>query len=67
MKDPKTAVERLEEKLNKWSDGRFYFPAHLFEEAKQIEKEQITTAYQADRLPCSDEDAEQYYNETFSK
>jgi hypothetical protein len=33
--------------------------------AKAIEKEQIITAYQSDRTPCSDEDAEQYYNETY--
>ncbi len=25
-----TAVEWLEEQLNKWSDGRFYLPPHLF-------------------------------------
>ena len=39
----------------------------LFKTAKQIEKEQITNAYKADRYPCSYEDAEQYYNETFKK
>jgi hypothetical protein len=33
--------------------------------AKVIEKWQIITAYQSDRTPCSDEDAEQYYNETY--
>jgi hypothetical protein len=33
--------------------------------AKAMEKEQIITAYQSDRTPCSDEDAEQYYNETY--
>lgn len=31
----------------------------------EMEKEQITTAYKADRYPCSDEDAEHYYNETY--
>lgn len=36
-----TAVEWLEEQLNKWSDGRFYLPPHLFEKAKEIEKQQI--------------------------
>ena len=35
-----TTVEWLEEQLNKWSDGRFYLPPHLFEQAKQMEKEQ---------------------------
>ena len=33
--------------------------------AKEMEKEQISIAYQSDRTPCSDEDAEQYYNETY--
>jgi hypothetical protein len=33
--------------------------------AKEMEKEQISIAYQSDRIPCSDEDAEQYYNETY--
>jgi hypothetical protein len=33
--------------------------------AKAMEKEQIEMAYQADRSPCSDEDAEQYYKETY--
>ena len=37
------------------------------EEAKQKEKEQIEMAYQADRYPCSDEDAQQYYKETYNK
>ena len=36
-------------------------------DAKQMENDQITTAYKADRHPCSDEDAQQYYNETFGK
>jgi flagellar biosynthesis regulator FlbT len=35
--------------------------------AKQMEREQIEEAYKADLHPCSDEDAEQYYNETYSK
>jgi hypothetical protein len=39
----------------------------LLEQAKEIEKEQIINAYKADLHPCSDEDAEQYYNETFKQ
>lgn len=31
------------------------------------EKQQIVDAYKADLYPCSDEDAETYYNETFNK
>ncbi len=30
-----------------------------------MEKEQIIDAYKSDRHPCSDEDAEQYYNQTY--
>ncbi len=33
--------------------------------AKAMEKEQIIDAYKSDRHPCSDEDAEQYYNDTY--
>ncbi len=65
MEKTQTAVDWLEEQLNKWSDGRFYLPPHLFEQAKAMEKEQIIIAYQSDRYPCSDSDAEQYYNETY--
>jgi hypothetical protein len=39
----------------------------LLEQAKEIEKEQIINAYKADLHPCSDEDAEKYYNETFKQ
>ena len=34
---------------------------------KEKEKQQIIDAYKADLHPCSDEDAEQYYNETFKQ
>ena len=37
------------------------------DQAIAMEKEQIVDAYKSDRHPCSDEDAEQYYNETYSK
>ena len=33
----------------------------------EMEKEQIIDAYRADLFPCSDEDAEQYYNETYGR
>jgi hypothetical protein len=39
----------------------------LIEQAKEMEKEQIKDAYKADLHPCSDDDAEQYYNETFKQ
>ena len=38
----------------------------LREEALKKEKEQITKAYGWDRFPCSEEDEEQYYNETYN-
>jgi hypothetical protein len=37
----------------------------FIEQAKEMEKEQIIDAYKSDRYPCSDEDAEKYYNETY--
>ena len=68
-----TAVQWLEEQLNKWSDGRFYLPPHLFEQAKQMEKEQIMDAHIEgqrvfDKHPhthWTNDQAEQYYNEMY--
>lgn len=37
----------------------------LKEQALAMEREQIIEAYGSDRFPCSDEDAETYYNETY--
>ena len=62
-----TAVEWLEEQLNKWSDGRFYLPPHLFEQAKQMEKEQIMQAFLEGKVNHSKDWAEEYYNETYKK
>jgi hypothetical protein len=39
----------------------------LLTQAKAMEKEKIMDAYKADLYPCSDEDAEQYYKETFKQ
>ena len=39
----------------------------LIEQALEMEKEQIIIAYKSDRYPCSDQDAEDYYNTTFKK
>ena len=68
-----TVVEWLEEQLIKWSDGRFYLPPHLFEQAKQMEKEQIMDAHIEgqrvfDKHPhthWTNDQAEQYYNEMY--
>ena len=72
-----TAVEWLEEQLNKWSDGRFYLPPHLFEQAKQMEKEQIMKAYDdgvdyeisiySNMGVLTAMDSEEYYNETYER
>jgi hypothetical protein len=59
----KTAVEILEEQLYEWLDGRIYLPPAFFEQAKEMEKEQIIDSinkYAPDWI-----DAEKYYNETF--
>ena len=60
MSKQQTAVEFLE-KL--WKQ-EILFP-YSFTMAKEMEKQQIIEAYLSDRFPCSDEDAEEYYNETY--
>jgi hypothetical protein len=44
-----------------------YVSEAQLEQALKMEKEQVIMAYKADLHPCSDEDAEQYYNETFKQ
>ena len=39
----------------------------FIKKAQAMEKEQIERAYQWDRFPCSEEEAEQYYKETYNK
>ena len=58
----KTAVEWLIELLAK---EKIAIPDYIINKAKEMEKQQLNDAYKADLYPCSDEDAEQYYNETF--
>jgi hypothetical protein len=36
-----------------------------FDIIMDMQKEQILIAYSSDRFPCSEEDAEQYYTETY--
>ena len=65
----KTAIEWLEMEIAEL-EINYEIPNRLYEFleiAKQMEKEQIIDAYKADMHPCSDEDAEQYYNKTFNK
>jgi hypothetical protein len=68
-----TSVEWLEKELYEWAGGRFYFPPHFFEEAKEMEKKQIIDAYKEgcfDNILDESTDkirSEQYYNETYNK
>ena len=66
-----TSVEWLEKELYEWAGGRFYFPPHFFEQAKEMEKEQIIDAWinGNDNEPkeTTEHYAKQYYNETFIK
>ena len=60
----KTAIEWL---IEQWPILKSQLPNWLIEQALEMEKEQIIIAYQSDRYPCSDQDAEDYYNTTFKK
>lgn len=64
-----TAVEWLEDNLifEPWAEGRFKHNCKCWEQAKAMFEQQIIEAYLSDRFPCSDEDAEEYYNETFKQ
>lgn len=64
-----TAVEWLEMEIVKLEKD-YAIPGNVYklcEQAKEIETKQIIEAYKSDLYPCSDEDAEQYYNEKFKK
>ena len=39
----------------------------LRDKAKEMHKQEIKNAYSEDSFPCSDEEYEQYYQETFKK
>jgi hypothetical protein len=61
-----TTIEWLQAKL--WENNMLTSEdLKLFDQAKEMEKKDIIMAYKADLHPCSDEDAEQYYNETFKQ
>ncbi len=74
---PKTAVqwyfdeiEKLNDKLltNQLSRNEYSeLLAKIIATLRAKEREQIETAYQADRFPCSDQDAKQYYTETYGE
>ena len=66
----KTAVEWLVEQLECFGNKHELLMSwatvdELVAQAKAMEREQILTAYGSDRYPCSDEDAEQYFIETY--
>jgi len=62
-----TAVEwfaqQLYDRFTMKGDGKLY--QLLFEQAKEMEKEQIQDAYKADTYPIGDDEAEQYYEQTY--
>ena len=64
MENKHTAVEwlfsQLPDHLRTSRDG-----FDMLKQAKAMEKEQIMEAYYSDRFPCSEEDSEQYYTETY--
>jgi hypothetical protein len=64
MEKKQTAVEWLYHQIVIKNSDVLKFRQYL-EQAKEMEKEQIIIAYQSERYPCSDSDAEQYYNETY--
>ncbi len=59
-----TAVEWLIEKCA-CADLRPELWEIIKQQAKEMEKEQIQDAYKADMYPIGDDEAEQYYNETY--
>ena len=64
----KTAVEWLIDEIDmQYPDINIKRKEWMIDKAKEIEKKDIIMAYKADLHPCSDEDAEQYYKETFKK
>ena len=71
MTDKQTAVEWLQEKLNKiLIDNQIQQTEHLFEQAKEIEKEQkieFANDYGFHICGYDYENAEQYYNQTYKQ
>ena len=61
-----TAVEWVFDKMLDIAAGNSSLTTQeILEKGRDMEREQIITAYGSDRYPCSDEDAEQYYNQTY--
>ncbi len=68
-----TAIEWLEDNLigNPYNERDFIHNRNMFQQAKQMEKEQIVNAFDCDGSPQPGEkwisNGEQYYNETYNK
>ena len=61
-----TSIEWLWEQIPfEFTSKRSAF--EIFEQAKEMHKQEIKNAYSEDSFPCSDEEYEQYYQETFKK
>jgi hypothetical protein len=79
METKQTAVELLEIELKNWLEDAICLPDYIFEQAKEMEKEQINKAWENGfrstgegwngEMPpeCQGEvlDTEEYYNETY--
>ena len=63
-----TAVEWVFDKMLDIAAGNSSLTTQeILEKGRDMEREQIITAYGSDRYPCSEEDAEQYYNQTYTR
>ena len=63
-----TAIEWLEEQMKTWGDLPRWMRDDIVEKAKEMEKEQIESAYRKGYTESSwgrHSNSEQYYNETF--
>jgi hypothetical protein len=60
-----TAVEWLIKELEEHHVFHDIKNTVAYHQAKVLEKQQIIEAYSSDRFPCSEEDAKQYYTETY--
>lgn len=63
-----TAVELLEIELKNWLEDAICLPDYIFEQAKQMEKEQIMMAYNDGRVNQGlkqNKNSEQYYEQTY--
>jgi len=65
IKDTELTIKYLKNKIN--ATELLSEKAKCLDQANKMFKEQIKNAYQSDRFPCSEEDAEQYYNETYKQ